>query len=86
MPPADLLSALRRRPFEPFQLHVTDGTVYEVRHPDLVIVATASAVVGIPATSLAHPQVERYEVVDLRHVSRLVPLGAPATPGNGPVG
>ena len=61
MPPQDLLQALRRRPFEPFRLHVSDGTVYEVRHPELVIVALGSAVVGMPTAGQQHPQVERYE-------------------------
>ena len=84
MPPADLLQALRRRPFEPFRLHVLDGTVYDVRHPELVMVAVASAVVGVPAAGTAPPQIDRYEVVDLRHVSRLVPLATAASPGNGP--
>jgi len=83
MPPNDLLTALRRRPFEPFKLQVLDCNVYEVRHPELVMVAVASAVVGIPAADAAPPQIDRYEVVDLRHISRIIPLGAPAAPGNG---
>jgi hypothetical protein len=37
MPPNDLLTALRRRPIEPFGLHVRDGMVYEIRHPELVM-------------------------------------------------
>jgi hypothetical protein len=49
MPPQDLLQAGRRRPFVTFRLHVSDGTVYEVRHPEMLMVALASAVVGLPA-------------------------------------
>ena len=45
MPPADLLAALRRRPFEPFRLICLDGMVYEVNHPELVMVAIGSALV-----------------------------------------
>jgi hypothetical protein len=86
MPPQDLLQAVRRRPFVPFRLHVSDGTVYDVRHPELLMVAVASAVVGVPSTGLPLPQVERYEVVDLRHIVRLEPLEATAATGDGAPG
>lgn len=81
MPPQDLLQALRRRPFVPFRLHVSDGTIYEIRHPELLMVAVASAVVGLPTGTQQLPQVERYEIVDLRHIVRLEPLEAQPTPG-----
>ena len=74
MPPQDLLSALRRRPFTPFRLHVSDGTTYEIRHPELLMVALASAVVGLTSAGQLFPQVERYEIVDLLHIVRLEPL------------
>ena len=37
MSPADVLEALRRRPFEPFRIQVSDGSTYDVRHPELVL-------------------------------------------------
>jgi hypothetical protein len=83
MPPQDLLQALRRQPFAPFRIHVADGTVYDVHHPELVMVGLASAVVGVPAQNQPSPVYERYETVDLRHVVRLVPLPAAKTAGNG---
>jgi hypothetical protein len=81
MPPQDLLQALRRRPFVPFRLHITDGTIYDVGHPELLLLAVGSAVVGLPSAKLPLPQVERYEIVDLLHVIRLEPLEAAAKPG-----
>jgi hypothetical protein len=83
MPPQDLLQALRRRPFGPFKLHVSDGTVYEIRHPELFMVAVASAVVGVRSASQQPPQIERYEIVDLRHIVRLEPLDAQTPTGDG---
>jgi hypothetical protein len=83
MPPQDLLQAIRRRPFVAFRLHVSDGMVYDIRHPELLMVAVASAVVGLPSMGQPPPAVERYEIMDLRHIVRLEPLeSAPAT-GNG---
>lgn len=82
-PPADLLQALRLRPFQPFRLHVSDGMVYDVRHPEMLMVAVASTVVGLPAAGQALPQVERYEIIDLRHIVRVEPATPPGQAGNG---
>ena len=83
MPPHDVLDALRRRPFAPFRLHVTDGTVYEIRHPEMLLVGLASFTVAIPAQPDS-PVYSRTEVVAARQVVRLVPLEQSATQqGNG---
>lgn len=37
MDPVEWLRRVRARPFLPFQILRSDGTVYEVRHPDLVV-------------------------------------------------
>jgi hypothetical protein len=81
MPPADLLQALRRRPFMPFRLEVSDGTAYEVRHPELVMVGLGSVLIGVAAEGQSQPLYERTEYVDLRHVVKLIPLNAPAGDG-----
>lgn len=46
MRPDDLLEFVRRRPFQPFVIHMTDGQSYEVTHPERIIVARNRAVVG----------------------------------------
>lgn len=75
------MQEVQRRPFIHFQLHLSDGTVYDVRHPELVIVGLDTAVIGIPAET--HPQLAaRTEIVNLAHVVRLVPVPNPAG-GNG---
>ena len=81
MPPGDLLQALSRRPFVPFCLHVSDGTTYDVRHPEMLMVAPESAVVGRPGTPF--PLVSSWEIVALAHVVRLVPLEGAKAAGDG---
>lgn len=72
----ELLEEMRKKPFEPQRMHLTDGTVYEIRHPELVMVGRSKALVGIAATG--QPGVfERYDVVSLLHIVRLEPM-APA--------
>lgn len=82
MPPLDILQALRKRPFEPFRLLITDGSSYDVRHPELVIVGLGSLVLGIPASG--QPGLyERYETIALNHVVKLLPLEGAATGADG---
>jgi hypothetical protein len=83
MSPLDVLQARCRRPFEPFRIEVSDGTAYEVRHSELVMVGLGSNSIGIPAAGQQQPVYERVESVSLAYVVKLVPLGAPVT-GNGP--
>ena len=80
MPPAELLQPLRRRPFVTFLIHMSDGTNYETRHPDLVMVSVGAATIGFPDP--ANPGLyARTEIIDLRHVVRLEPLGTAAQAG-----
>jgi hypothetical protein len=72
MAPNDLLSLLRAKPFRPFRIVSSDGTVYEVRHPDLVAVGLASAFIGYP--DQRDPRFyERFDIVSMRHIVRLEP-------------
>ena len=83
MPPEALIQALRQRPFVPFRLHVSDGSLYEIRHPDLVWVAPGYVVIGLPPV-VPHPvTIERHEVVAISHITRLEPIPVATTGGNG---
>ena|SRR5438552_110392 len=75
MPPHPLLEALHQRPFVPFRLYVSDGPVYLIKHPDLVLVAPGYIIVGVPP-EVPQPSVmiERHVVVDLGHITRLEPV------------
>ncbi|MFL5245892.1 MAG: hypothetical protein ACJ8FY_27790 [Gemmataceae bacterium] len=78
----DLIEALRRRPFQPFRMHVTDGTIYEVRHPEMVLVNRSTAFVFSPAPNLPAPAVSKLETVALLHIIRFDPMETPAAPTN----
>ena len=76
----ELIEALRASPFRPFRLHVSDGTTYDVRHPEMLMVMLGSAIVGILESSEngdaegAYPQIERSTTVDLLHVTQIEQL------------
>jgi hypothetical protein len=82
--PDEVLAALRRQPFTPFRLHVADGSSYDIRHPELLLVSPRAVYIGHPTSvpGLA----ERVVTISLGHVSRLEELPASAAPGDGQQG
>ncbi|MBW3541971.1 MAG: hypothetical protein KY476_17010 [Planctomycetes bacterium] len=75
----DLVEALRKRPFRLLRIVVSDGTEYEVSHPEFVMVGPSAAMVFFPPDGMEPPVYERYETVALSHIVRLLPSDA-ATP------
>lgn len=84
MAPEELAAAVRRRPFVPFRLTLTEGSTYEVRHPELCMVGRRSAVVGLATANQPNPLFDRSVTFDLLHVVKLEPLETAAPPTNGP--
>jgi hypothetical protein len=81
----ELRDTLRRMPFEPFRLVMTDGTGFDIRHPDLLMIGHRTAVVGLTGDP-AQTYYDRTVKVDLLHVIRLEPLQTvPPSSHNGPV-
>ena len=81
----DLLRRVRQRPFSPFRLIVSEGATYDIRHPEKLMVARDSAVIGLQGAQ----EQDFYEttvLVDLLHVVRLEPLPVAAGTGNGEAG
>ena len=87
-----LLSELRRRPFVPFRIVMSDGKEYDILHPDLVYVTARSAMVAFPRWQVGeplpnpaeylHPLPERFDHISLGLISRLECLD-PQTPSQG---
>jgi hypothetical protein len=79
----DLLASLRARPFRPFRLVTTEGTRYEIRHPEWLMPARRHVVIGVhnqPEDAVADHAV----YVALLHIQRIEPLDAPSVKANGP--
>lgn len=79
---ADMLEYLRESPFVPFRIHLTDGTVYEIRHPELVKVGMTKADVYFPKDNEPHSVVLRRESITLVQITRLEPLAQTPLQGN----
>jgi len=79
MRPDDLLEFVRRQPFTPFRIHVTDGKVFDVDHPDQIIVLRSRAVLAAGGENGVG---ERLEHVALIHVARVEELSQPTSESN----
>jgi hypothetical protein len=78
MAPEELLKALRKRPFRPFRTALTDGRVFEVRHPELVLPGRRSAIIGIPAPGEEEALYDDWVTLDLLHIVSLEPVRSAA--------
>ena len=64
----DILEFLRRRPFAPIRIHVTDGRTYDVRHPDQIIVLRSRIIIAASGESTIPEHVEHLAPI---HVVRV---------------
>ena len=70
MRPDDLLELLRAAPFEPFRIHLSDGAVFEIRHPDMAIVQRSKVTVAVPGPDGPDGPAERTVNCSLVHITR----------------
>jgi hypothetical protein len=70
----DILQVLKSQPFEPFVLHMSDGTSYEVRHPDPALVEKSKVVLGVPGKRGPEEPLDRTVFCSLLHISRIEPV------------
>jgi hypothetical protein len=85
MAPEEITARLRRRPFVPFRMTLTEGSTYEIRHPELCMVGRRSAIVGIITTDDPDRLFDRSVDIDLLHIVKLEPIEtvpAPAQEGS----
>ena len=47
MRPEELRTLLRRRPFVPLLAHLTDGTSYQIRHPEMALLTRSTVEIGL---------------------------------------
>lgn len=76
MSPEALRNELRRQPFVPLRVHLTDGTACEIRHPEMVLIKQREIYVGRetePGSGVA----AECDLVSLLHVVRVEQVNPP---------
>lgn len=72
MRPNDIITRLRKQPFEPLRVFISDGKSYDVRHPEMIMVGRSEVVIGL-AQSKGEP-FDRLAYCDPVHITRIEPL------------
>ncbi|MGH7225894.1 MAG: hypothetical protein ACRELF_21960, partial [Gemmataceae bacterium] len=68
MSPEELRKMLRRQPFFPFRIHLSDSRVFDVRHREMVWVGHQVAIVGILAID---GYLDDHEIIAHSHIVSL---------------
>ena len=83
MRPDDINRLLREQPFQPFRVLLSNGSGYDIRHPELIAVGRTSLFIGIPASE-STAFFEDFAHVALVHINEIRPIHTTAPPsGNG---
>ncbi len=79
----EVKSRVRQQPFVPFRIVTSSGQMFDIFHPDLVLIGRRELTVGVASTE--DPTVyEQQTRIAIGHVTALQDLPTPAAPtGNG---
>jgi len=72
MRPDDIRTHLRRQRFQPVRVYVSDGSSYDVRHPELMLITRTEVIIGIDPGDDRVP--ERKVFCDPVHITRIEPI------------
>lgn len=71
MAPNDIRSLMRRQPFEPFRIHMSNGMSVDIAHPDLLAVADESMSVAVLNTKSQKFEMHHYSVINVNVIEPL---------------
>ncbi len=63
---------LKRQPFQPFRLFLSNGMSYDIRHPELMIVGRRNVIIALDSGEDEIP--ERFADCDPVHVNNIEPI------------
>lgn len=72
MSPEQIVNHLRRQPFLPIRIHMSDGSSYDVRHPEMALVTRREVTIALPPAEGELP--ERSVYCDPLHITRIEPI------------
>jgi hypothetical protein len=78
MRPEAIRDLLRREPFAPFRIYVSDGGVFEIRHPEMAMLTQRELLVALPQDNGAGRIPSDYQILALLHITRLEPINVVA--------
>jgi hypothetical protein len=71
--PNEIIKLLRRQPFEPFALRLLDGRVFEVHHPELLVVGKRDVFLFLSSNGADQP-IEDWVIISPVAIASLHPV------------
>ena len=76
MRPEQVRNHLRKQPFIPIRIFLSDGSTYDIRHPELAAVSRAEVVIGLGESPDNLP--DQFAYCDPIHITRIEPINGDA--------
>lgn len=73
----DILELANRKPFQPFRIHLSDGTSHDVPHPEMLKVSTNTVILFIPKAKYNFVAFDDYKTLSILHMTQLETIGEP---------
>ena len=73
----DILDLARRQPFQPFRIHLSDGSSHDVLHPEVLKVSTNTVLLFIPKTKFDFMEFDDCKTISILHITQLETRGEP---------
>ncbi len=80
MSPSEIMERIKERPFTGLRVYVSDGEMYEVRHPELMLVTQRIVHIAQPPFKDKVPTVSVY--IDPLHITRIIPINGSSKNGH----
>lgn len=77
----EMKDLIKRKPFQPFRVHLHDGRHYDVVNPEFNLVSRRMILIDFPDPEGKHPFADDGEYVDLDLIKSVEMLPSPAAPG-----
>ncbi|MCG8448209.1 MAG: hypothetical protein MI725_01340 [Pirellulales bacterium] len=70
---------LRRQPFQPLEVRMSNGGVHQIRHPEMALLLRSNIILGSPES-------DKFEFLSMLHVVdvKAIPVGSGGTNGESP--
>ena len=72
MRPAQIRDHLKTQPFRPIRVHISDGSSYDIRHPEMAYVTTTQVMIALKMSTENLP--DKVIFCDPVHITRIEPL------------
>jgi hypothetical protein len=71
MSPEEIYEVVHGQPFTPIRLHVSNGRMHDIRHPDDIVVGQEAIAVGVYAEGARFPSLRLLSILNINEIEPL---------------